>query len=123
MNEKAFSTCNDGILDLMNMESVGDSRSTIDKEIAAFDHEPETALTELTIRELISTYPDNQDVRHVLVKVNLIRLKKISREISEVNGQFDEGQTEKLLGFICTPDRLASMVLNRYSQLPVVDLY
>ena len=51
------------------MESVGDPRSTIDKEIAAFDAEPETAFAESTIRELISTYPDNQDVRHILVKV------------------------------------------------------
>jgi hypothetical protein len=51
------------------MESDGDPRSTIDKEIAAFDDEPETALAESTIRELISTYPDNRDVRHVLVKV------------------------------------------------------
>ena len=50
------------------MESVGDPRSTIDKEIAAFDAEPETAFAESTIRELISTYPDNQDVRHILVK-------------------------------------------------------
>jgi hypothetical protein len=53
----------------VGMESVGDPRSTIDKETAAFDDEPETALTESTIRELISTYPDNQDLRHVLVKV------------------------------------------------------
>ena len=50
------------------MESVGDPRSPIDKEIAAFDAEPETAFAESTIRELISTYPDNQDVRHILVK-------------------------------------------------------
>jgi hypothetical protein len=53
---------------------IAEAQSTT--KIAAFDHEPETALTELTIRELISTYPDNQDVRHVLVKVNLIRLKE-----------------------------------------------
>ena len=51
------------------MESVGDPRSTIDQEIAAFDAEPETAFAESTIRELFSTYPDNQDVRHILVKV------------------------------------------------------
>jgi hypothetical protein len=53
----------------VGMESIGDPQSTIHKEIAAFDDEPETALIESTIRELISTYPGNQDVRHVLVKV------------------------------------------------------
>ena len=39
MNEKAFSTCNDGILDLMNMESVGDSRSTSHRSHAPFRQE------------------------------------------------------------------------------------
>lgn len=52
-----------------HMEAITDPRSTIDKEIEAFDTQPETAFAESAIRELISTYPDNQDVRHVLVKV------------------------------------------------------
>jgi len=51
------------------MESVGDPQTTIEKEIAAFDADPETAFAESTIGELISTYRDNQDNRHVLVKV------------------------------------------------------
>lgn len=54
------------------MKSFGDPRITIDEEIAAFDADPETAFTESTISELFSTYPDNQDVRHVLVKVCVI---------------------------------------------------
>jgi hypothetical protein len=53
----------------MNMESIGDPRSTIDKEIADFDAESETAFAEPAIRELIRTYPNNQDRRHVVVKV------------------------------------------------------
>jgi len=52
-----------------HMETVEDPRSTIDKEVEAFDTEPETAFAESTIRELISTYPTNEDDRHVLVKV------------------------------------------------------
>lgn len=51
------------------MERVGDPRRTIDTEIAAFDTEPETALAESTIHELIFTHPNNQDVRHILLKV------------------------------------------------------
>lgn len=51
------------------MESIRDPRSTIDDEIAAFDAEMKTDLSESTIRELICTYPDNHDGRHVLVKV------------------------------------------------------
>jgi hypothetical protein len=51
------------------MEIVGDPGSTIDAEVAAFDADQETAFAESTIHELISTYPNNQDVRHILVKV------------------------------------------------------
>ncbi len=51
------------------MESVPDPRSTIDEEIAAFDAEMKTDLSESTISELICTYRNNQDIRHVLLKV------------------------------------------------------
>lgn len=51
------------------MESVGDPRTTIDDEIADFDAEPATAFAESAIRELIRTYPNNLDTRHIAVKV------------------------------------------------------
>ncbi|HVZ83274.1 MAG TPA: hypothetical protein VG893_06325 [Terracidiphilus sp.] len=54
------------------MEIIGEPRGTIDKEIAAFDAEPETALAESSLRELICTYPNNLDSRQVLVKVIVI---------------------------------------------------
>lgn len=80
----------------MSMESVGDPRGTIDKEIADFDAEPETAFTESTIRELIRTYPNNLDTRHVAVKVITINalyharvldvdLRPLSIHIAKIN--------------------------------------
>ncbi len=51
------------------MGNIGDPRGTINNEIAAFDADPETALAESSLRELICTYPSNQDGRQVLVKV------------------------------------------------------
>jgi hypothetical protein len=79
------------------MKSVGDPRSSIDKEIAAFDYDGETSLAELTICELISTYPNNQDISHVLLKVIAVNvlyhsrvldidLQPLSRHIHSVNG-------------------------------------
>ena len=79
------------------METVGDPRSTIDEEITAFDSDPETALSESTIGELISTYPENQDARHVLVKVIAVNalyharvldvdLQPLSAHIHRING-------------------------------------
>ena len=41
----------------------------IDFEIAAFAKEPETALAESTLRELIATYSENTKLEHVLIKV------------------------------------------------------
>ena len=46
-----------------------DPQFTIDKEIAAFDADPETAIAESTIGKLILTYPTNLDSDQVLVKV------------------------------------------------------
>ncbi len=51
------------------MEVVGDPLATIDAQIAAFDNDKETALAESTIQELISAYPNNQAVEHILLKV------------------------------------------------------
>jgi hypothetical protein len=79
------------------MEIVGDPGSTIDAEVAAFDADQETAFAESTIHELISTYPNNQDVRHILVKVIAINalyharvldidLQPLSIHIKAING-------------------------------------
>jgi hypothetical protein len=46
-----------------------DPKGTIDQEIAAFDRAEKEYLGEPTIRELISTYPNNLKVEHILVKV------------------------------------------------------
>jgi hypothetical protein len=51
------------------------------------------------------------------------QLDIVSREINNTNGRFDEFEVERVLGFFYTPDRLASMVINMYAQMPVVDLY
>lgn len=51
------------------MENLGDPRKTIDKEIAAFEAEEETARAESTLRELIAAYPENRKIEHVLLKV------------------------------------------------------
>ncbi len=51
------------------------------------------------------------------------RLDIVSREINNANGQFEEFEIERVLGFFYTPDRLASMAINMYAQIPVVDLY
>jgi hypothetical protein len=51
------------------------------------------------------------------------RLDMVSREINDANGQFDEAAVERVLSFFYTPDRLASMIVNLYAQMPVVDLY
>jgi hypothetical protein len=51
------------------------------------------------------------------------QLDIVSREINDANGRFDEAVVERVLGFFYTPDRLASMVMNLYAQMPVVDLY
>jgi hypothetical protein len=51
------------------------------------------------------------------------RLEIVSREINNANGQFDELEVERVLGFFYTPDRLASMAINMYAQIPIVDLY
>jgi len=49
------------------MDSLADPRSIIDDEIA--DFQANTDLAELAIDELVSTYRDNLESRHVLVKV------------------------------------------------------
>jgi hypothetical protein len=51
------------------------------------------------------------------------QLDIVSREINNANYRVDESEIERVLGFFYTPDRLASMALNMYTQIPVVDLY
>jgi hypothetical protein len=51
------------------------------------------------------------------------QLDIVSREINNANYRVDESEIERVLGFFYTPDRLASMALNMYAQIPVVDLY
>jgi hypothetical protein len=51
------------------------------------------------------------------------QLDIVSREINNASGQFDEIKVERVLGLFYTPDRLASMVINMYARMPVVDLY
>jgi hypothetical protein len=46
-----------------------DPKSAIDQVIEEFDADPETEQTEAALTELLATYPDNQDLRHILVKV------------------------------------------------------
>lgn len=55
--------------------------------------------------------------------VNPGPLEIVARQINDANGQFDEALIEKVLGFLYSPARQASMVLNRYPFIPVVDLY
>jgi hypothetical protein len=51
------------------------------------------------------------------------RLDVVSREINNANSRIDECEIERVLGFFYTPDRLASMALNMYAHMPVIDLY
>jgi hypothetical protein len=50
-------------------------------------------------------------------------LETIAHTITQAQGNFTEDDLERMLGFIYTPDRLSSMVVSRYPQIPVVDLY
>jgi hypothetical protein len=50
-------------------------------------------------------------------------LETIAHRITQAQGNFTEDDLERVLGFIYTPDRLSSMVVSRYPQIPVVDLY
>jgi hypothetical protein len=51
------------------------------------------------------------------------QLDIVSREINNAGSSIDECQIERALGFFYTPDRLASMALNMYAQMPVINLY
>ena len=50
-------------------------------------------------------------------------LETIAHAITQAQGNFNEENLERVLGFIYTPDRLSSMALYRYPNVPVVDLY
>ena len=50
-------------------------------------------------------------------------LETIAHTITQAQGNFTEDDLERVLGFIYTPDRLSSMAVSRYPQIPVVDLY
>jgi hypothetical protein len=51
------------------------------------------------------------------------QLDMVSREINHGSRRVDEAEIERALGFFYTPDRLASMALNLYAQMPVLDQY
>lgn len=50
-------------------------------------------------------------------------LETVVGTITRAQHHFTQDDLERVLGFIYTPDRLASMVVSRYSQTPVVELY
>lgn len=50
-------------------------------------------------------------------------LETVAQAITQAQGQFTEDDLERVLAFIYTPDRLSSMAVSRYPQIPVVDLY
>jgi hypothetical protein len=50
-------------------------------------------------------------------------LETVAHRITRAQGQFTEDDLERVLAFIYSPDRLSSMVVSRYPQIPVVDLY
>jgi hypothetical protein len=50
-------------------------------------------------------------------------LETVSRQIIAAKGRFDDGRVEQFLAHLYGPDRLASMVVDRYSKTDVVDLY
>jgi hypothetical protein len=50
-------------------------------------------------------------------------LDTVAQTITRAQGQFTENDLERVLAFIYTPERLASMIVNRYAETPVLDLY
>lgn len=50
-------------------------------------------------------------------------LDTVALAVTRAQGKFTQDDLEKVLAFLYTPDRLASMVVSRYSQMPVVALY
>ncbi|MES2390915.1 MAG: hypothetical protein V4555_04695 [Acidobacteriota bacterium] len=50
-------------------------------------------------------------------------LETVAQNITQAQGQFTVDDLERVLAFIYTPDRLSSMVVSRYPQIPVVELY
>jgi hypothetical protein len=50
-------------------------------------------------------------------------LESVALAVTRAQGQFSQDDLEKVLAFIYSPSRLASMVLHRYPQMPAVALY
>ncbi len=50
-------------------------------------------------------------------------LETVAARVTGARQPFSEDDLEKVLGFIYTPDRLASMVVGRYREIPVVEMY
>jgi hypothetical protein len=50
-------------------------------------------------------------------------LETVAQTVTSAQRQFTVDDLERVLAFIYSPDRLASMVVSRYSQMPVVNLY
>jgi hypothetical protein len=55
------------------------------------------------------------------VSVGLLNTMAVA--VTEASGKFSQDQLEMVLASIYGPDRLAAMVLHRYPQMPVVNLY
>jgi hypothetical protein len=55
------------------------------------------------------------------VSVGLLETAAIA--VTRAQGTFTQDDLEKVLAFVYSPNRLASMVVSRYSQMPVVALY
>lgn len=50
-------------------------------------------------------------------------LETVAARVTGTLRPFSEDDLEKVLGFIYTPDRLASMVVGRYREMPVIEIY
>jgi hypothetical protein len=50
-------------------------------------------------------------------------LETVAYRIGEAQARFTEDDLERVLAFIYTPDRMSSMLVSRYPQMPVVSLY
>jgi hypothetical protein len=55
--------------------------------------------------------------------VSFSLLETVALAVTRAQGKFTQYDLEKVLAFVCRPYRLASMVVNRYSQMQVFALY
>src|ERR1700691_2133850 len=50
-------------------------------------------------------------------------LDLVALSIARGNGEFTQDDLEKVLARVYDPERMASMVLNRYAQMPIITLF